>query len=309
MKTGFGKWAYRVRIIILLTAARPYAAQASGTNQAFPLETLARVPPILSFNDVMLSPDGRMFATLRTAGAAWHTWLAGQVYSLELWSVPKGTLLWTADAPVLRLLAFSPDGTRLLGVTGEGSTVLWDAATGLVKTSLQTVPPKANFGVFGQVVFLPDGRSLLAGVATLGGGIPPMAVSGAIQQWDTKTGSLLRTLPGQTNAVRCLAISAAGQELAAANDVNGQSSTVNLLDVASGELRRVMDFGSNSWWITSLAFSADGKTLASGEAMHDGTGQIRFWEVASGKVQRTLTAVDVKALDSRIGLGRTSLLR
>src|SRR5260370_22889126 len=92
----------------LMTVALQVVVPTYAPAQSSPVDMLVRIPPLQIIGAMLFSPDGKAIATLR------HE--AGKPPTLQLWAVPKGTLLWTAKKPVSRLLAFSPHSTHLVGV-------------------------------------------------------------------------------------------------------------------------------------------------------------------------------------------------
>jgi hypothetical protein len=89
---------------------------------------------------------------------------------------------------------------------------------------------------------------------------------------DSSEWELLSTKP-----VYAVAYSPDGRLLA-----NGSSDkTVQLWDVASGNLQHILDTGD---WVYAVAFSPNGRLLASGSL----NGTVQLWEVTSGNLQHTL---------------------
>jgi WD40 repeat protein len=64
--------------------------------------------------------------------------------------VAPGNMDWPA------VLAFSPDGKLLVGGTMHGLVIVWDVATGKVKSTV-----RAHKGFIGSITFSPDGSTLL----------------------------------------------------------------------------------------------------------------------------------------------------
>lgn len=279
----------------MLLAQAP--AQTIVTTEDSRVRPLARVSLTQNVNDIIISPNGRTFATLRAENTFWDE--GGRPLTLELWAIPKGTLLWRAKEPMDRLLAFSPDGTLLLASTADRKAVFLDASSG---RTVQRLPIKDTFGTHAQ--FLPDGESLLIGVSrSEGGGLPQMPDAGETQHWETKSGLFIKALRGQTNAMAAMQISPDGRTVAVASGKNGLANEINLLDIAVGGLLRTLSVGTNVWAVASLAFSPDGKMLASAGQLLGGTGKIWFWDVASGTLQKTLTGAEVATLASNLDLG------
>lgn len=285
LQAAFGNVPTAILTLLCILLANQGRAQTPATNQYPRMETLVRFPPLLSFGDIIFSPDGRALATLRREVMLWN--VQSKPPALQLWSVPKGELLWTAKEPVMRLIAFSPSSALLLGVTTDFKTVFWDAANGRVKYVL------SETNRVGLAAFLPDGETVLTTLNKGYVGGPQLATAGEVQLRQLKTGRLIRSLPGQTDPIGALAVSRDGRILAVANLLNPLVSTarmtVNLLEVPGGALLRTLDFGADVYRIDSLVFSPDGKTLVTGDRVHAGPGEVRFWDVGSGRLQKILT--------------------
>ncbi len=103
-----------VLTVILVVPSENAAGQPPHTNEPSSLETIARIPHLQMVNSILISPNGKAVATLRGEDASWNT--IDKPLTLELWSVPKGKLLWKAKERAFSLLAFSPDSTRLAGI-------------------------------------------------------------------------------------------------------------------------------------------------------------------------------------------------
>ena len=116
---------------------------------------------------------------------------------------------------------------------------------------------KARLGkgwITGEIAYFPDGSRL--------------AVAGSIGTWiyDTKTGVELDLLIG----VSSVAFSPDGTMLASiAEGLDGRDSTVQLWDVATGQLKTTLMGHTDP--IYSVAFSPDGTMLASGGYRSNGT--------------------------------------
>jgi WD40 repeat protein len=251
------------------------------------VETLMRVPPTQIVESMLFSPDGKAIATLRYQGTVFGQ--HEKLPVLQLWAVPQGTLLWTAAAPVSRLLAFSREGALLAAVGEDERLTVWDTRTGKEKQRL----PLDDGGLISRAAFLADAQTLVVAVDQFRGpGVIPMAPTfGEIQLHKTKSGRLIRTLKAYTNAISALVLSPDGKTLAVASDRSGPKRsdvTVALLDLRKDSVLHSMHFATNVWIISSLAFSFDGKTLAVGAGTHAGDGQITLWDVAIGRLQKTI---------------------
>src|SRR5262249_11882094 len=118
-----------------------------------------------------------------------------------------------------------------------------------------------------DVAISPDGRYL----ATASFSFP---FQGEVKLWDPATGKELQPLRESGVAVRSLAFSPDGSQLAAGG--GGPDKTVVLWDVATGNLIRTLKGHDGS--INSVAYSPDGKQLATAS----GDGTARIWNVSTG---------------------------
>jgi len=276
--------------LLLLPSLICLALTVVKAEAASEVETLVRVPPLQMVDGVLISPDGKAMATLRHEGNVLNE--GGKPLTLQLWTIPKGSLLWTAKEHVSRLFSFSPDGSRLVGVAEDGTVVFWKSANGRAKLKLPRQKGSARLGAF-----LPDGETFVTAMNSWAGQMP-LPSCGELQLWKMTTGRLLRTMRGQTHVISALAISADGTTLAVGSEeagVDGVANTVNIFDTATDSLRHALRSGTNVWRIGSLAFSPDGRTLVAGDGLRERTGEVRFWDVATGQLHKTITDADVSA--------------
>jgi WD40 repeat protein len=176
-------------------------------------------------------------------------------------------------------LVFSPDGTRIAGVTGAAVTV-WDVARG---RSLVTFG--AQIGDFRSLAFLPHGRRILTanGDATA-------------RLFDARSGTLLGTLKGHRNALTDARFSPDGRRIV----TSSLDLTARLWDVATG--RELQRYAGHTSAVLAVAFSPDGRSVVTASA--DGTARRWLTEPPLEPNTYRTGATDVSALafsgDSRL---------
>ncbi len=107
---------------------------------------------------------------------------------------------------------------------------------------------------------------------------------GQIKVWDAPTGEILHTLSDQGDAIRALALSAAGDRL-----VSGSGDGIKVWQPQTGDLLYALSAIDDSP-VWSLAVSPDGRTFISG----DYDGNITAWDLESGEpLYRTRVDVPV----------------
>jgi WD40 repeat protein/transcriptional regulator with XRE-family HTH domain len=155
-------------------------------------------------------------------------------------------------------LQYNADGTKLVTAAGDGTTKIWDAATG---QSLLTI--FGNDARIKAAVFSPDGTKL----ATLS--------EGSIQTWtiaQTDPHELL-AVPAVPDCDCMIAFSPDGLKLAAF----GGDQTVKIMDSSSGKTLLTLPDPDNQG--RGLAFSPDGTRMATSGADN----QAHVWDLATGK--------------------------
>jgi WD40 repeat protein len=200
------------------------------------------------FEALRFSPDGLRIAAVKSTGnRSMEICLydAGNGRHLSTVAKPRGL------GPIDFLLAFSPDGTRLVTTVGDNELQVWDVADGTWLGSLQS-----NAGIATALAFSADGRQIAGGFT-----------NGSIQLWNSETYAVERELMGHEGAVVTLAFRPDGETLASGS----HDGTVRIWSrTAADPLSSLPDHPG----MTAAAFSADGRQLAVAPL---GGGAVELW--------------------------------
>ena len=167
-------------------------------------------------------------------------------------------------------LDFSPDGTRIVSSSIDGTAKVWDVASGQETLTLKGDKVAESFEPIWSVAFSPDGDRIVTGGG--GGG-----AGGKVKLWNARTGQQTQTLRGHSKAVQCVAFSLDGKQIIS----SGFDSTLKLWDIATG--KETLTLTGHTGPVSSVAISPDGTQLVS--ASHDTT--VKVWNMVTG--QETLT--------------------
>jgi WD40 repeat protein len=212
------------------------------------------------FTAVAFSPNGKVLVS------------GANDNSLRVWDVETGKELRRIQAERNILsVAFSPNGKCFASAelnypdsTKNNSCLIrfWQVETGKL---LRQVEEEESYSMAG-IVFSPDGK-LLAWAGN----------TGMIRLWDVDTGQQVLRWQGPKFAIRCLAFSPSGKELATLG-----ISAVQRWDVATG--KEIGPSVSHTGRLNALQFTAAGKTLLS----CGNDGKVIEWDTLTGRSRRFL---------------------
>jgi len=184
-----------------------------------------------------LSPDGKFLAVGSDP-------LEGSINNLELWEMPEGKSrgFLKGDTNYVYSLAFSADSSLLASASGDSTVRLWDPQSGTLKQTLKVDDFQPGFAL------LPGGQQLVSILPDRGPAVLDIT-SGAAKAL-------------RVDFAASFALSPDGKTLAVGGYWEEQPAEIELIDVASGTVKRRLKGPHSS--VRSLAFSPDGKLLASG---------------------------------------------
>jgi WD40 repeat protein len=232
-------------------------ASADGTVRIWDWET--RQNPHLVGMKVggLLSPDERLLLEMTLEGATLREFATGKVLR-EFFLHPSNDYIGTWAA------GFSPDGTRVVTGSYQGTADVFDVATGARVFNLFTnATPRG-------VVYSPDGTKILT------------ASKGGARTWDANTGRPLLLFSVGDSEMSPAIFSPNGRQVATTADPTG----TQIWDAETGSLLRTLEPGGRDWNATeALAYSPDGRHLALGQS----DGLVTIWNVTTGDKVVTLS--------------------
>jgi WD40 repeat protein/serine/threonine protein kinase len=204
--------------------------------------------------------DGRFLLSAVAASADGKTVAAAYGIDALCWKVgqekPIGLARYRHDG-VIRSIALSPDGTRLLTAGEHTAVFLWDV------TAMFPKPVRIKTGAeVCAVAFSPDGDTFVTGGA-----------DGHVQRWQTATGEPVGSAIANKDTIRALALSPDGKRIATAS-----GSTVRLWETDSG--KQLVPVLLHPAEVAAVAFSPNGELLGTGCL----DGAARLWQSATGKM-------------------------
>ncbi|SDH40557.1 WD domain-containing protein, G-beta repeat-containing protein [Sinosporangium album] len=155
----------------------------------------------------------------------------------------------------VRNLAWSPDGTRIVTASRDGTARIWESNSGRALAVLE-----GHTGMVEMAKWSPDS----AKVATA-------SRDQTVRVWDTRTGRCLLTLAGARDVVRGVAWSPDGIQIAGAS----RDRVVRIWDTSTGALQHELRGHTDN--ILGIDWAPDGRRLVT--ASHDRTAIV--WDLAT----------------------------
>ena len=244
-------------------------------------------------NDVVISPDGTVIATVERESS-----------SIHLWDVKTQQLLWREASGIGRVsgFAFSPDSQRLYVATvtwvGWADLVrVWDVKSGKQIDAFET-----EFRLLRTIKLAPDGKTALLHYwdavvlwdieakqkrnvfADFVSGSTALSPDGQtvvsvfyyfIKIWDVPSRQMRQLISAEGGTFRSFAISADSKKFAV-----GRDPWIQVRNINTGKVETQI----SSYWSSEIAFSRSGKWIAA-----TGSTSVYLFDVEKpGQVQRTV---------------------
>ncbi|NTU64400.1 MAG: WD40 repeat domain-containing protein, partial [Chloroflexi bacterium] len=257
--------------LVMALAAVFFGAQARQTTVVAQNErriATARELAAASLNNLTIDPERSILLALQsisTTRTVDGTVLPEAEEALHR-SIVASPIRLTLTGHGTRVLsaAFSPDGKHLATIGDDGTTIVWDAASGEELQRLPGTTQPSDFVSAQRVAYSPDGKLLAA------------CDSHGVKIYDAATDELLRTLTGHQADSTAVGFSRDGTRLASGS----HDGNVSVWDTVTG--RSLVELTGHQDAIEGLTFSPDGKWLVTASA--DAT--MKFWDAATGDLLR-----------------------
>ena len=168
---------------------------------------------------------------------------------------------------------FSPDGTKVVSGSADGTVRLWDVATGECEQTLVGHSDDVK-----SAGFSPDGTKVVSGSA-----------DSTVRLWNVATGECEQTLQGHSRAVGSAGFSPDGTKVVSAS----RDKTLRLWDVATGECKWTLNVPAvhSHGEVHSARFLPDGTKVIIARLGYNcpGDSPLQLWDVATGECEHMQT--------------------
>jgi WD40 repeat protein len=261
-------------------------------------EGIERVIPAVAISPVctpVLSENGGNPTETADEWCSSHALTGSTDHNLYLWDLETGEPIRTFEGhtDLIRVVAFSPDGQRVLSGGDDGEVILWNLEEGEILARFDAHDSGVN-----DIAFSPDGRTAFS-----------IATDGSTIQWDLFNEAQINRFEGHDAAVLDVAYTPNGKHfLSASGPFNPaapiiEEESMRLWNLESGE-----QTGSLDWYLSDVfqvAISPDGRRALSGLMVDQ---SVRLWDLATGREIRRFEGHMMPVLsvaftpDGRMGL-------
>lgn len=183
--------------------------------------------------------------------------------TVKVWDLESGERLGTLKTEDVQDLAVTPDGTRLVSASDDGTLTVWDLTR---KRRLARI--EAHDKPIHALAMTPQGRCVVSA-----------SDDGTLKVWDWETGTLVGTPGGDGGRTYALAVTPDGALAVSA----GRGRTVKLWNLTTGE--NIATLEGHDDWVYALAVTPDGRYVVSGS--RDRT--LKVWNLEQRREVVTLT--------------------
>ena len=189
--------------------------------------------------------------------------LAAAQLAGTLW-LSRWRLVLAGHTGTLSDAEYSPDGSRIVTASNDGTVRIWDATTGRQITLLNAHTNWGHSFWVTSAAYSPDGTRIVSA-----------STDQAARVWDAATGRLLAVigLNGQADVPVHAAYSPAGNRIVTA----GRDHAVRIWDPATGRQIGMLSTGEYEGWYA--AYSPDGTKIVTSLSDHTA----RVWDAATGR--------------------------
>ena len=228
------------------------STSAQAASSAAPLES-AKAPSPLREQETYLPPQPSAVPALNASPPVEQ-------------ALPPGTVIcgYRGHSAPVRTLSWSPDGSKIISVSGEKTIHIWDAMTG------------GNLRLYQDI----SDAVPLAGWSFNGRFIATVGSDAQVRVWDFTSNLLVSVYNGHTGStINALAWSPTAPLLATA----ASDGTIHVWDATVGQAgggpRAITIYRGHSASVSALAWSPDGKYLVSGSD----NGSMQSWLATTGE--------------------------